>query len=156
MGTAAAANAREYTPKYGESRNRIRDAMEVSPSAPAPTMAGSATARPATAGGSWARAVSMFASSTQGRIVVAISLASLVAAFVCGASAPQLAVRAMKMALMAYTTNCLVVGNCVAYGWFSVVMLAMSFADDLYTVIKPPTAPGAILTLVSVPAKGRR
>ena len=44
-------------------------------------------------------------------------------------------------------TNCLVTGQCLAFGWMQVAAVAIMCADDLYTMVRPPQPPAAIVTL---------
>ena len=72
-----------------------------------------------------------FLSTPQGRVSVMIALIYTGSTFLFGLCPGHIAAGLLKLAVLAYTINCMVAGNCRTLGWVHVMALAIFCAADM-------------------------
>lgn len=78
---------------------------------------------------------SAFMGTAQGRVAVMIAIMYTICTFMFGLSPAHILGGVLKLAILAYSINCMVAGNCNALGWLHVLSLAVYCAVDMGSLI---------------------
>ena len=81
-----------------------------------------------------------FAASPQARVAIVIAVAYAVSAVALRSSPLQIAAGVLKLTVIVYTVNCLVVGGCGLLSWMHVFALALFLAADMVGLVLSDSA----------------